>query len=286
MPRGKRKHSFQVESRKTGTKRKVIPNEYDRWGQCKYERVDVFGHTAFCRCGWRGIQTGTKTNASRQYKLHRRYPALSKKSLALAAKDMLKTFVMSHTMEMGVNLIEWRTVLGIFAEALSKDKSEQYTISTYYSKGRGEFLDEIDVKFEGFNFGELGDYEFRQWVENVKTQDYAHVQYGFNKLNEQSNLVRATKLLLHLDEKVKFLKDQYVKRAVWAVEWHELLLARAKRRAKKAVKESKKKTTWQYLKEKYPTQEAVEQVLAERTFSKSYTDLLQRLVKYHAKREV
>ena len=245
-------------------------------------------YTSYCRCGWRGKQTLTRTAATRQYKLHKRYPKLSKESMAAAAEDLLKTFVMAHTMEMRIDIPEWRSILSVFAEAVKYEEAMRKGPTRYElevgTRGRGELPFQVTVTFPGYESEQLGNYVFDNWVRRNYHEDMEN-EFEFDKLINAKNLVTVSKFLLHLDEKHANFKQEYAKWAGWAVEWRESQLAYAKTLLKRADKIAKHKTTWEYLKEKYPTREDAENALAAKTYSKSYTDLLNRLVKYHRKRE-
>ncbi len=259
------------------------------------EWADDKFYISFCRCSWRGSRTLTRTAATRQYKLHKRYPKLSKESMAAAAEDLLKTFVMAHTMEMKIDVPEWRATLGVFAEALKYEQQRRKGQPKYIVKvgtrGRGELPFKVKVDFPGYDSSTLddsssGNFAFENWVHRHKDpHEYMKNQFRFNKLINAKALAKVSKFLLHLDEKHANFKHEYAKWAGWAVEWREAQLRISKDRFKKAARIAKHKTTWEYLKEKYPTKGDVKQVLAERAFSKSYTALLNRLVKYHEKRE-
>jgi hypothetical protein len=212
---------------------------------------------------------------------------MSKESMAACAEDLLKTFVMAHMMEMNIDIPEWRATLGVFAEALEYEEqmrrgTTRYIVTTG-TRGRGELPFKVEVTFPGYESDQLGNYVFDNWVRRMHHEDMEN-EFEFKQLLNAKALNTVSKFLLHLEEKHAQFKHDYAKWAGWAVEWRESQLADAKASFKKAAKVAKHKTTWEYLKTKYPTQEEAENALRAKSYSKSYTDLLKRLVKYWGKR--
>ena len=251
------------------------------WKKSKYD------HIPFCRCGWTGHKVSTKSGASRQYKLHRSYPRLSMKSMSDAAKDALKTFVAGHAIDLRINTTDWRYALGVYAKTLKRTPSafkRLYTISDD-SRGKGDLVWDIHVTFPGYDSSQLGKWTFDHWVKEHKGVDDMGTDFRFTPLNSPTQLFKASRLLLHIEARAKTIKQDFAKWAKWAVEYRTERLVNVKAISRKATAAANKKSTWQYLKAKYPTKEAALAALTLKRYSKSYTYLLNRLVIYWGKRE-
>lgn len=244
-------------------------------------------HLAMCSCGWRGTLKPFAKTAWLDGYVHRRERKVVGRDDPLKKwEDELLTYLMADELNMKVKTREWRIALAGYVKAI-KPAWKQKDVRLYIRYwGKTDLPHAIDIYYDCFNLGKVvnyDDWDFALFLGTIGVRERFSALDGLIHLSKQKKLVEATTFLLHLDSRYNLKKKEW---PIWLNRLRKFYTGKMTTIDTYLIdSHSKRESTWKWLKNRYPTCEAVREAMEKNNYSESYQDLMEKLENYHKKRE-
>ncbi len=192
------------------------------------------------------------------------------------------TYLMADELNMKVKTREWRIAIAGFVDAIKPEWKRKGVILVIRYWGKTNLAHGVDIHFDCFNLGKVVNYDewdFALFLGTIHVKERFSAHDSLIHLSKQKMLVEATTFLLHLDSRYRLKKKEW---PIWLNRLRRFYTGKMKTIDSYLVdSHAKRRSTWKWLKEKYPTSEAVRDAIEKNDYSPSYQDLMEKLEKYH-----
>lgn len=240
---------------------------------------------ARCSCDWVGKLKPFKKTAWLDGYIHRREKkVVGRNDPKRKWEDELMSYLMADELEMKVKTREWRIALNGYIKAMRREWTNKGVRIGIKYWGKTELPHRVKVYFDCFNLQKVvnyTDWDFVLFLSTVGIHERFSAHDELKDLSKQEALVKATTYMLHLDSRYEQKKKEW---PIWLKRLRQFYTGKMKTIDGFLIEShSKRKSTWQWLKERYPTVEDVRNALQSKDYSDSYRELLEKLEKWHAK---